>query len=145
RSWYTPRSSLLALFRQYFQYGYWKVRVIQKHKIPASVRHLIPGLFVLSLLVGPLLGLLWRPLLLLWLFMVVAYVVADLVASALAAFRHGWDLFLSLMVIFPIYHIAYGYGFLRGILDFVLLRRQPSSDSVRLTRTGSEAAAPSRR
>ena len=27
------------------QYGYWKVRVIQKHKIPASVRHLVPGWF----------------------------------------------------------------------------------------------------
>src|SRR5207302_11486915 len=39
RSWYRPRSSLGALFRQYLQYGYWKVRVIQKHRRPASPRH----------------------------------------------------------------------------------------------------------
>ena len=49
RSWYQPRSSLSALFRQYSQYGYWKVRVIQKHKQPASWRHLIPGAWLGSL------------------------------------------------------------------------------------------------
>jgi succinoglycan biosynthesis protein ExoA len=51
RSWYRPRGSLSALFKQYMQYGYWKVRVIQKHKLPASWRHLVPGAFVLALLV----------------------------------------------------------------------------------------------
>jgi glycosyltransferase involved in cell wall biosynthesis len=49
KSWYKPRSSLTALFKQYMQYGYWKVRVIQKHKLPASWRHLVPGAFVLTL------------------------------------------------------------------------------------------------
>jgi cellulose synthase/poly-beta-1,6-N-acetylglucosamine synthase-like glycosyltransferase len=50
KSWYRPRGTLSALFRQYLQYGYWKVRVIQKHKLPASWRHLVPGAFVLTLL-----------------------------------------------------------------------------------------------
>jgi glycosyltransferase involved in cell wall biosynthesis len=49
RSWYQVRSSLKDLCRQYVQYGYWKVRVIQKHRLPASVRHIIPGTFVASL------------------------------------------------------------------------------------------------
>ena len=51
RSWYYPRASLRALFNQYAQYGYWKVRVIQKHKLPASIRHLVPGSFVASLMI----------------------------------------------------------------------------------------------
>src|SRR5436190_10646704 len=46
RSWYHVRGSLTALFRQYMQYGYWKALVIRKHRIPASFRHLVPGLFV---------------------------------------------------------------------------------------------------
>ena len=54
RSWYTPRESLRLLFQQQRQYGYWKVRVIQKHKIPASIRHLVPAAFVLSLVILPL-------------------------------------------------------------------------------------------
>lgn len=49
RSWYQPRSSLGTLFKQYLQYGYWKVRVIQKHKTTASWRHLVPGSFVFTL------------------------------------------------------------------------------------------------
>src|SRR5204862_5143119 len=49
KSSYYPRAALIALFRQYAQYGYWKVRVIQKHKLPASVRHLVPASFVFTI------------------------------------------------------------------------------------------------
>src|SRR5262249_47627952 len=42
-SWYRPRSSISALCRQYFQYGFWKVAVIRKHVLPASWRHLAPA------------------------------------------------------------------------------------------------------
>src|SRR5206468_2463531 len=49
KSWYTPRNSLGALLRQYAQYGSWKVRVIQKHRMPASPRHLVPAVFILLL------------------------------------------------------------------------------------------------
>ena len=49
RSWYRPRGSLRDLFRQYLQYGYWKVRVIQKHRRPAAIRHLAPAGLVISL------------------------------------------------------------------------------------------------
>ncbi len=41
-SWYRPRRSLGHLFRQYFQYGFWKVAVIRKHRLPASWRHIVP-------------------------------------------------------------------------------------------------------
>ena len=43
KSWYSPRRTLSALFRQYLQYGYWRVRVIQKRKAAASVRQFVPG------------------------------------------------------------------------------------------------------
>ncbi len=61
RSVYSVRESLGALFRQYLQYGYWKVRVIRKHRLPASPRHLVPGLFLASLLVLGVAGLFWLP------------------------------------------------------------------------------------
>ena len=34
--------------------GFWKVAVIRKHKLPASMRHLVPGAFVLANIVMPL-------------------------------------------------------------------------------------------
>ena len=56
KSWYYPRERLYQLFKQYMQYGYWKVRVIQKHRIPASWRHLIPGFFVFFVFWGGLMA-----------------------------------------------------------------------------------------
>jgi succinoglycan biosynthesis protein ExoA len=134
RSWYTPRSSLNALFKQYLQYGYWKVRVIQKHKLPASVRHLIPSVFVLSLavlaLTAPWSGFAGRCLIAL----LGAYLLAILLASILTAARVGWALLPLLPAVFACYHLAYGLGFWRGIWDFVLFRRAPGHHYIGLTR-----------
>ena len=46
---YMPRQTLRALFRQYMQYGYWKVYILRKHGRPAALRHLVPGAFVATL------------------------------------------------------------------------------------------------
>ena len=49
RSAYQPRGSVGRLFSQYFQYGWWKSRVMARIPASASPRHFIPSLFVLSL------------------------------------------------------------------------------------------------
>ncbi len=134
KSWYRPRGSLKALWWQYAQYGYWKVRVMQKHKIPASVRHLVPGGFVLSLILLPILSLWWPLAIWMWLGMVGLYGVCNIVASLLTAARQGWILFPLLPLVFACYHFAYGYGFLRGVIDFVILRRGPKRAYTELTR-----------
>src|SRR4029453_3835891 len=59
QSWYHPRASLRSLWRQYVQYGYWKVRVIQKHGVPASARLLVPAAFFLTVLPLPFAALSW--------------------------------------------------------------------------------------
>jgi succinoglycan biosynthesis protein ExoA len=138
KSWYKPRASLRALFKQYKQYGYWKVRVIQKHKLPASVRHLIPGCFVLSLLLSSLASLLWPPAAWCLLGLGGAYSTCNLAASLLTAARQGWVLFPLLPPVFACYHFGYGYGFLRGMGDFVLLRRGPKRMYTELTRTSTD-------
>ena len=123
RSWYTPRDSLRGLFRQYFQYGYWKVRVVQKHRLPASWRHLVPGTFVavLALLgaasvVVPLARVAFGAL-------AAVYAVAVLAASVVSAAQAGWDLLPILPAVFACYHFAYGCGWLAGVWDFVVRRR----------------------
>lgn len=137
RSWYRPRASLSALFGQYMQWGYWKVRVIQKHKIPASVRHLVPSGFVLALIVLPLASLWWPLAVWGWLGLVGTYAVCNVTASFLTAARHGWKLFPVLPLVFACYHFAYGYGFLRGIWDFAILRCGPDSVWTQLTRSSA--------
>jgi succinoglycan biosynthesis protein ExoA len=141
RSWYQPRGSLRHLFRQYLQYGYWKVRVIQKHRRPASIRHLVPAGFVASLVVLSL-----------------AAPFATLPAYGLAVLLSTYGLFITiaaayvsiqkefrfipvLPAVFACYHISYGIGFLRGIWDFILLRRA-SPFATRLTRSSRPVCPP---
>jgi GT2 family glycosyltransferase len=138
RSWYRPRSSLKALFQQHMQYGYWKVRVIQKHKIPASVRHLIPGCFVFSLIALPMAALRWPFAAWSWLGLVGMYAACNVAASLLTAIRRGWTLLPLLPLVFACYHFAYGYGFLCGVWDFVILPRGPRRIYLELTRTSSD-------
>jgi glycosyltransferase involved in cell wall biosynthesis len=137
RSWYRPRSSLMALFRQYVQYGYWKVRVIQKHRIPASVRHVVAAGFVLSLILLFLASLRWPLAVQGSLLLVGAYAACNITASFFAAGRDGWRLLPILPVVFACYHFAYGYGSLRGALDFLILRRAPHPSYTTLSRTSA--------
>ncbi len=50
RSTYNPRESARALFKQYFQYGYFKIRVASLHPGMMRPRHLIPSAFTLAIL-----------------------------------------------------------------------------------------------
>jgi hypothetical protein len=134
RSSYCPRASLTALFRQYLQYGYWKVAVVKKHGRPASLRHLVPGLFVLALILLPLLALRFPQFLWVWLILLGSYLLANLGAAVFTAARSGWRFLPALPLVFACYHFGYGVGFLRGVIGFVLLRRAPSAAFTRLTR-----------
>ena len=49
RSTYHNRGSLRALWRQYYQYGYWKVRVLRRHPHARRPRHLAPAALVAGL------------------------------------------------------------------------------------------------
>jgi glycosyltransferase involved in cell wall biosynthesis len=119
RSWYQPRERLSDLCRQYLQYGYWKVRVIRKHKVPASIRHLIPGCFVLCIILLPLISIRWRPALSVWYAILALYFGLNTLASSLAAARRGWNLLPYISAVFACLHFSYGWGFLCGIVDVV--------------------------
>jgi len=123
-SWYSPRPALSNLFRQYFQYGFWKVAVIRKHRLPGSWRHLVPIGFVLAnifflacMAVTKVLGAAqwFASSMVLWFSVVVAYVLATLIASLIAARRNGWAILPYLPAVFAAYHLSYGLGFLVGL------------------------------
>lgn len=144
KSWYYPRESLQSLFQQQVQYGYWKLRVMQKHRIPASVRHVVPASFVSSLILLTMASIFWP--LAGWSLSVLmgTYLACNVVASVLAAARADWRLLPLLPVVFACYHFAYGYGSLRGFCDFILFRRRPSSAYTELTRDSARNLRTSR-
>lgn len=142
RSVYHARSSYGKLFRQYHQYGYWKVFVNRKHKTVTTWRQLAPAafLFVLvALSVGALVDL-GLPQADRW-----TNLAAPALATVLGTWMLGaigsvilsgvrWRDALGVMRSFLILHVAYGWGYWQGVLDFLILRRSPSVESKRLTR-----------
>lgn len=119
-SYYTSRSSLHKLWSQYFQYGFWKVRVIQKHNRPASIRHLVPMLFIMFLVLSLILGIFIRPVLYMFLGVVLLYLTCDIIFSLKTGMKNEIKSFPYLLIIFPMLHFSYGFGFIKGIIKFYL-------------------------
>jgi glycosyltransferase involved in cell wall biosynthesis len=136
-SYYKPRGNPRSLFRQYYQYGFWKVAVIRKHRIPASWRHLIPSAFfaalgglVVTAIVAAIAGA--RSLsigaLLALVVVLVAYLLCSEIFSWRAARKAGFDLLPLLPLMFLVFHVSYGLGFLTGILYSVRVKHAAQPD-----------------
>lgn len=115
---YHGRTSLSSLWRQYLQYGYWKVRVMQKHPWQMRPRHFVPAAFVATLAMLLLAGLVWAPAR--WILWAVlgTYALAGLIAAGRAVRREAVNLVPLVWLCFAILHFAYGNGFLWGLVRF---------------------------
>lgn len=122
QSTYFSRSSLYKLWKQYFQYGFWRIRTLQKHKRPASFRQLVPLLFVLSLLLSGLAGFLWKPLWILLTIEAALYLLGLAIGTLDVGCKSGWQYAPLAPVVFAILHFAYGLGSLWGVVRFSILK-----------------------
>ena len=117
KSQYHVRSSASKLWKQYFEYGFWKVRVLQKHPRQMSLRQFVPPFFAAAFLAALVKALFFEqamPLVLVG----GAYALANLTASAAAGAKYGFKKALCLPAIFSILHFSYGTGFLWGLIRF---------------------------
>jgi succinoglycan biosynthesis protein ExoA len=118
KSKYYNRSTLGSLWRQYFQYGYWKIRVMQKHPRQMRPRQFVPALFVAVLLVALMLLPFSSFGKYLTLLVVGSYLISNSIASMLVTRSKGWRLLPLLPVAFATLHLGYGCGFLIGLVRF---------------------------
>jgi succinoglycan biosynthesis protein ExoA len=118
RSRYYSRSSLKKLASQYFQYGYWKVRVAQKHPRQMQVRHFVPALFVTSTVGSAVLAPFSRVARTVLAAILGTYAVANASASIALASREGWRHLRVLPTAFFLLHFSYGAGTLVGLIRF---------------------------
>jgi cellulose synthase/poly-beta-1,6-N-acetylglucosamine synthase-like glycosyltransferase len=116
RSTYRNRSTLRSLAKQYFLYGYWKVRLLLKHPLQMRPRQFAPVSLVVATTGLAVVAFFWRPALWAFLGLAGAYTAADLAASLAAAARAGWRHLPVLPLIYPAMHFAYGIGFAIGLL-----------------------------
>jgi len=128
---YYVRGSFKGLFRQFFQYGYWKVFVNKKHKAVTTLRQLVPPLFVLFTLTFPILKLIPFMGIVGEIGFSVYFLLA--VLFSLKKSKLIKDVFY-IIITFPILHFSYGLGYLLGMFHFLLLNKQPSQSQTRLSR-----------
>jgi len=117
RSRYFNRPTLRSLARQYFQYGFWKVRVLQKHPRQMRPRQFAPPALVAGLGLLGVASPFWRPARLALAAVAGTYVAASLAASGHAA-RKGGARAALLPAAFTTLHFSYGFGFLLGLARF---------------------------
>jgi glycosyltransferase involved in cell wall biosynthesis len=126
RSKYYVRASFKKLYKQYFQYGYWKVYVNKKHKTITTLRQIVPLLFVIYLIIGAILALLHPLILNLYLLVMVLYFFAGIYS----AFKQNQKIntILGIVKTYFILHFSYGLGYLKGIIDFFMRNKSIKSE-----------------
>jgi succinoglycan biosynthesis protein ExoA len=125
RVFYTPRGSLRAVFRQYFEYGLWKIPVILRHGRVPSLRSLAPIGFVGSIVaLGCLAGWIGAAR---WLLLaeLTAYALGALVFGALSirARREPLRLLPRVVAAYATFHLSYGLGMFTGTANAIRSRR----------------------
>lgn len=118
QSVYYSRGSLRKLWQQYFQYGFYKVRVLQKHPQQMQTRQFVPFLFVFSIIISIIFSLVfqWGWIVLVGLLSI--YMLANIGVSFLLSRKAGGQHLWQLPLAYATLHISYGMGFLVGLFKF---------------------------
>ena len=129
---YYVRADFGKLSRQYYQYGYWKVYVNKKHGLITSIRQLFPALLIKGTAIGFLLGFLWSGFAVITAGVLVVYLLCCVLFAVMGS--KSARQIAPVSFTFLVLHFSYGYGYLWGIMDFIVLRKGPRSKSKVLSR-----------
>ncbi|MEJ5316227.1 MAG: glycosyltransferase family 2 protein [Tenuifilum sp.] len=116
---YYARENYSKLFKMFYQYGYFGPLVDIKLGRPTRLRRYIPTIFVLALFFLPFGGLIFMPLLYLWIFVIVIYTISSLLFATFKCFtRNSLKLIPYVMWAYFVSHVSYGLGYIKGFIDF---------------------------
>lgn len=114
---YLARETWRALAKNNYGNGKWNILTVYYTKMfsSLSLRHFIPLLFILSLIVPLLLAFIWWPFALVAATSLVAYLILLSVVSMKLAVQKKLN-FFYLLITFVVLHFSYGWGSLVGII-----------------------------
>jgi succinoglycan biosynthesis protein ExoA len=118
RSVYFARGSLKRLAQQYWRYGYWKLRMLQRYPATLRWRQALPPLFVLGLLGLLLLALMWQAARWLLAGGLIFYLLVLLLGSIRVAARlRDVRMLVGVPLSIAVMHISWGSGFIWSALQ----------------------------
>jgi len=116
-SYYYPKPTLKEFFKHNFADGVWAIYPLKFIKIPLKIRHYVPLLFVLSLLISGTFSVFFPLFFWLFLFIFGLYLIANLYFSAKITYNKKDLRYLFLMPItFACRHFGYGLGSVWGLM-----------------------------
>jgi glycosyltransferase involved in cell wall biosynthesis len=125
---YYARPDISSLLKMFFQYAFFKPLVNRKLKRPATIRQFVPPMFVLYLLLGWISVFLSPALFFFFVGGIGIYILVNMGYTIKSIVDTGkWYLFLYLPWIFLLQHLAYGIGYLAGIINFVFIKKSQVS------------------
>lgn len=115
--WYTPRGSARKLWKQYFQYGWWRVETVKRHPESLRWRQVVPPGFVAVLVSLLVLALVSKIFVVLLVGQLVSYgLILGLAAVHIRSdLRRNAKLFFLFPLALVIMHISWGLGFLLNL------------------------------
>lgn len=122
--YYYARANLNGLFKQNFWNGFWVIYSIKYAKMPFSIRHLIPCIFVSSLIGSISFSIFSKYFLYLFILVSGSYFASNLFFSFKISLRKKLKYFIPLSLSFATLHFSYGIGSIWGLRKLVLFRRK---------------------
>jgi succinoglycan biosynthesis protein ExoA len=104
---YRPRPTLVALAKQYFEYGRWRRAVSRRHKRTINYRYLAPPVALLGFLASLVMGLLLHPI-----FFLPAFIYLLFTALSSIAIARSISQYIYLLAVIPVMHFSWGAGFI---------------------------------
>lgn len=129
---YFVRDAPKALFWQYFQYGYYRVAVLRKHRLPASLRQLAPIAFFLAV-AGLSVGSWFLPGEWVWVGLVlpVAYGIILISGGIGVGLKQGFTIGFMFPLAAFIMHFSYALGFAWALLKGVFQSIDPGGENLK--------------
>jgi glycosyltransferase involved in cell wall biosynthesis len=110
---YYCRDSIKGISNMAMKNGMWNIITMKLCPGSMGVRHFIPLTFVLSIILLPILSIVFKPFLYLFKIEIILYFLLDIYFSL--KLKKDWKSFGLLMILFPIFHVTYGIGSMKGI------------------------------
>jgi glycosyltransferase involved in cell wall biosynthesis len=123
---YYARNSFGKLYSMFYQYGYFKPLVNRKLSHPSTLRQFVPLLFSMYLVFGLLVSIIFPSGFSYYIGGILFYFLTSLLMSLY--YKKEPLVIINLIIAFFIIHFSYGVGYMKGILDFTILKKNTSKN-----------------
>lgn len=114
---YYCRDSIKGISDMAIKNGMWNIITMKLCPGSMGIRHFIPFLFLISLIILPLLSIFYFNIIFLFIFELLMYILLDIYFSI--KLSKNIKYFLMIFILFPIFHLTYGFGSLKGIIKII--------------------------